>query len=409
MTIDVTLANLPESVSEATIQSWYKKPGDRVQRDEIIADIETDKVILEIPAPADGVLSEILTPEGSTVVSNTLLAHIELVESHPVATADETLGYAESADLRLSPAVRNLIRQHGLDPAQIVSSGKEGRILKGDVIAHLEKIEAEPASYKTSEAEPVAVSYEPSSEALGEISMTQADGDRTPRRVKMTRIRAKIAERLVESQQSTALLTTFNEVDMSAAMSLRKEFGERFQETHQVRLGFMSFFVRAATEALKKFPIINAATEGDEILYHDYYDIGIAVSSDRGLVVPILRDTDRMGFADIEGTINRYAQQARDGNLGIEDMTGGTFTITNGGVFGSMLSTPIINPPQSAILGLHKIEKRPVVVNDEIVIRPMMYLALSYDHRIIDGSNAVRFLVAIKERIEQPSTMLLEV
>ena len=239
--------------------------------------------------------------------------------------------------------------------------------------------------------------------------MTQADGDRTPRRVKMTRIRAKIAERLVESQQSTALLTTFNEVDMSAAMSLRKEFGERFQETHQVRLGFMSFFVRAATEALKKFPIINAATEGDEILYHDYYDIGIAVSSDRGLVVPILRDTDRMGFADIEGTINRYAQQARDGNLGIEDMTGGTFTITNGGVFGSMLSTPIINPPQSAILGLHKIEKRPVVVNDEIVIRPMMYLALSYDHRIIDGSNAVRFLVAIKERIEQPSTMLLEV
>ena len=417
MTIELKLTTLPESVSEATIISWYKKPGEKVKQDEKLADIETDKVILDIPAPVSGVLTKILAPEGTTIQANTLIG---LIEEGDIAAMDSpniiqnpVLVPDFEKDIPLSPAVRNMLNELNLDPAMITATGKNGRLLKGDILNYLDKKSAPVLS----ESKPEVIAE---SESIPGIDPTQANqvittpsvtnhavANREPRRVPMSRIRAAIAKRLVESQHNAAILTTFNEVDLTEVMAIRSEFGESFIKQHEVKLGFMSFFVKAVTDSLKQFPIINASTEGNDILYHDYYDIGIAVGSERGLVVPILRDADDMNFAQIESGIAAFAEKVRDGNISIEDISGGSFTITNGGIFGSLLSTPILNPPQSAILGLHTIKRRPVAIGDEIKIRPMMNLALSYDHRIIDGSDAVRFLVSIKNKLEKPASLLL--
>jgi len=411
MTIELKLTTLPESVTEATIISWYKKPGEQVKQDDKLADIETDKVILDIPAPANGVLTKIITPEGTTIEADTLLGLMEEGDNAAMDDVPDTGQNPVTApdpekDIALSPAVRNMINEFNLDPSLIPATGKGGRLLKGDVLDYLEKRPAQIES-QTPVATPAETpSAPPPSKAPVSIP---AEGNREPRRVPMSRLRARVAERLIEAQQNAAILTTFNEVDLTEVMAIRSEFGENFLKRHEVKLGFMSFFVKAVTDSLKQFPIINASTEANDILYHDFYDIGIAVGSDRGLVVPILRDADMMSFADIESNISNFAKKARDGSIAIEDITGGSFTITNGGVFGSLLSTPILNPPQSAILGLHKIQRRPMAVGDEIAIRPMMNLALSYDHRIIDGSDAVRFLVSVKNKMEKPASMLLEI
>ena len=405
MSSEVRLDNFPESVSEGTISQWYRSVGDHVKRGETLLDIETDKVILEIPAPTDGVLSQLLVKQGDIIEGNTLLALIDDSQpaSLPVAPSDTTEPSSPTDETaRMSPAVRALITQHQLESSQIPATGKGGRLLKEDVVNFLNTNTAAPpppSLVAPTTSVPPPILEHPAAPPLHQ---------RETRRVPMTRIRARIAERLLEAQQSAAILTTFNEVDLSEVMHLREQHGEAFEKRHGVRLGFMSFFVKAATEALKSFPIINASIEDSDILHHDFFDVGIAVGSDRGLVVPVLRDADQLSFAAIEQQISHYAAKAKAGSLALEDISGGTFTITNGGVFGSLLSTPILNPPQSAILGLHKIQKRPVVVADEIVIRPMMYLALSYDHRIIDGSDAVRFLVSIKQKLEQPATLLLQ-
>jgi len=409
MTIELKLTTLPESVSEATIISWYKKPGEKVKQDEKLADIETDKVILDIPAPVSGVLTKIITPEGTIIQANTLIGIIEegdtaamdspATEQNPVTVPDF------EKEIPLSPAVRNMLNELSLDPAKITATGKNGRILKSDILNYLEQKPAPIITDSQMEPEPAPAVSAP---AENTTIITAAVNNREPRRVPMSRIRTSIAKRLVEAQQNAAILTTFNEVDLSEVMAIRSEFGESFLKQHEIKLGFMSFFVKAVTDSLKQFPIINASTEGNDILYHDYYDIGIAVGSERGLVVPILRDADDMNFAQIESNIATFAGKARDGSIAIEDITGGSFTITNGGIFGSLLSTPILNPPQSAILGLHTIKRRPVAIGDEIKIRPMMNLALSYDHRIIDGSDAVRFLVSIKDKLEKPASLLLE-
>lgn len=419
MTIELKLTTLPESVTEATIISWYKKPGEQVKQDEKLADIETDKVILDIPAPADGILTKIVTPEGTVIEADALLGIMEEGDSaamdEPDTGQNPVTAPDPQKDIPLSPAVRNMVNEFDLDPAQIPATGKGGRLLKGDILDYLEKRSSQtgtpaasstpaPAAAPTPEKSPA-----PSTTAPVTAPPPIATGNREPRRVPMSRLRARIAERLIQAQQNAAILTTFNEVDLTEVMAIRKEFGDAFLQRHEVKLGFMSFFVKAVTDSLKEFPIINASTENNDILYHDFYDIGIAVGSERGLVVPILRDADRLSFADIESKISNFAKQARDGSIAIEDITGGSFTITNGGVFGSLLSTPILNPPQSAILGLHKIQHRPMAVGTEIAIRPMMNLALSYDHRIIDGSDAVRFLVAVKSKMEKPASMLLEV
>lgn len=421
MTVELKLTTLPESVSEATLISWYKKPGERVKQDEKLADIETDKVILDIPAPVSGVLTKIIAPEGTTIQAETVIGLIEEgdiaamdtphTDQNPVTIPDSTKSIA------LSPAVRNMLNEFDLDASIITATGKGGRLLKADIVNYLEQ-NAAPANTvenqsiltsKISEPEP-----EPEPESETDLSMqTSVDpaaiSNREARRVPMSRIRSSIAKRLVEAQQNAAILTTFNEVDLTEVMAIRAEFGDSFIKQKDVKLGFMSFFVRAVTDALKRFPIINAATEANDILYHDFFDIGIAVGSERGLVVPILRDADKMSFAQIESAISVFAQKARDGSIAIEDIIGGSFTITNGGVFGSLLSTPILNPPQSAILGLHKIQRRPIAIGDEILIRPMMNLALSYDHRIIDGSDAVQFLVSVKNKLEKPASLLLEI
>jgi len=412
MTIELKLTTLPESVTEATVISWYKKPGEQVKQDDKLADIETDKVILDIPAPANGVLTKIVAPEGTVIEADALLG---LMEEGDEAAMDEpdTGQNPVSApdpkkDIALSPAVRNLINEHALNPELIPASGKDGRLLKGDVLEYLQNKPAQ--SFPT---QPIPNTSQVVAEDTPTPQATQAKpqlaGNREPRRVPMSRLRARIAERLIEAQQNAAILTTFNEVDLTEVMAIRSEFGEDFLQRHEVKLGFMSFFVRAVTDSLKSFPIINASTENNDILYHDFYDIGIAVGSSRGLVVPILRDADTMSFAEVESNISNYAKKARDGSIAMEDISGGSFTITNGGVFGSLLSTPILNPPQSAILGLHKIQRRPMAVGDKIEIRPMMNLALSYDHRIIDGSDAVRFLVSVKNKMEKPASMLLEI
>lgn len=401
MAIEIKAPQFPESVADGTVATWYKKVGESVSRDELIVDIETDKVVLEIVAPEDGVISEIIKGEGDTVLSEELIAHFEAGAAGTAATADqspaqEPASEAPAGEIKASPAARQMIEEKGLTASAITGSGKGGVITKEDVVAALNKA---PAA-STPSAAPAPVATAPAIPA----------GERVEKRVQMTRMRSRIAERLLDAKQSTAMLTTFNEVNMKPVMELRNQYKDLFEKTHNgTRLGFMGFFVKAATEALKRFPAVNASIDGNDIVYHGYQDIGIAVSTEKGLVVPVLRDTDNMGMADIEAKIREYGLKGRDGKLTIEEMQGGTFTITNGGVFGSLMSTPILNPPQSAILGMHKIQERPMAVNGKVEILPMMYLALSYDHRLIDGKDSVQFLVTIKELLEDPARILLDV
>jgi 2-oxoglutarate dehydrogenase E2 component (dihydrolipoamide succinyltransferase) len=450
MSTEIKVPQLPESVSDATLVAWHKKAGDRVSRDENLADLETDKVVLEVPAPADGTLAELRVEEGTTVNEGDVLAVLEKGEAGDDAgdedgaerrDADESSEAARDSEkddrekvakdedrddeseggkrddqaegngkhkgageeeesstdesgraAKTSPAVRRLLDEHDLDATMVSGSGKDGRITKSDVMKFLK-------SEESGEDETPAEGGTP---AAGER-------ERTEQRVPMSRLRARIAERLVEAQQSAAMLTTFNEVDLTEVIALRKRYRDKFEKEYGVRLGFMSFFAKAAVEALKKFPVVNASVEDQEILYHNYYDIGIAVSTERGLLVPVLRDVDRMGFAEFESKLADLAARAQDGKISMDELTGGTFSITNGGIFGSMMSTPILNQPQSAILGMHAIQERPMVVDGEIAIRPMMYLALTYDHRIIDGKDSVQFLVTIKEQLEDPSRLLLRI
>lgn len=468
MTIEIRVPQLPESVADATLVAWHKQPGEAVKRDENLADLETDKVVLEVPAPANGVLKELKISGGTTVTSGQVLAIFEEGASGAVASAagaksapaeaakaapgasarsgavgaangggaaggvsargagvgaaagaaagagtGASAGAAGSAAAalgasaggagaqadatRLSPSVRRLIEENSLDPAAIPATGRDGRLTKSDVVDYLNK--PAPAAAPAAAKAPAPSARPPAPHRVG----------RTEQRVTMTRLRQRIASRLVEAQSTQALLTSFNEVDLTAVNELRAKYKDKFEKQHGVKLGFMSFFVKASIEALKRFPVVNASVDGNDIVYHEYYDIGVAVSTDRGLMVPVIRDADTKGFGDIEKEIGVYAAKARDGSISIEDLTGGTFTITNGGVFGSLMSTPIVNAPQSAILGMHKIQERPMVVNGEIKIRPMMYLAVTYDHRIIDGREAVQFLVAVKECLEDPGRMLLQV
>ena len=406
-TTEVLVPALPESVADATVLAWHKKPGDLVKKDESLVDLETDKVVLEVPAPADGQLSEILMPVGEVVTAATVLGRIGAAGAAPVAEAavaklaagaSVPAGAEPVAGAVLAPAARRLVKELELNPAEIAGSGKDGRIHKSDVVAHLDQREA---------SRPVADADTPP--RVTQAPALSGEAGRPEQRVPMTRLRTRVAERLVQAQQTAAILTTFNEVDMQPIMDLRNRYKDQFEKAHGVRMGFMSFFVKGTVEALRRFPIVNASVDGSDIIYHGYYDIGIAVSSPRGLVVPILRNCDQLTMAGVEQGITDFGRKAKDGSLSFEDLTGGTFTITNGGVFGSLLSTPILNPPQSAILGMHKIQERPMVVQGQIVARPMMYLALSYDHRIIDGRDAVQFLVTIKDMLEDPSRLLLGV
>lgn len=404
MTIEIKVPPLPESVTDATLVAWHKKAGETVSRDENLVDLETDKVVLEVPAPASGTISEIRVTDGTTVVAGDVLAILEegevAAQAAPVAAKETDAPVSEvaaaSADAKMSPAVRRMLDEHDLDATVIIGSGKDGRITKSDVLGYLK-----------SHSDENVTPGDPAPEL--EVGAVSSGPSRAEQRVPMTRLRARIAERMVEAQQTAAMLTTFNEVDLTKVMSLRKRHKDAFEKEHGVRLGFMSFFAKASVEALKKYPAVNASIEDNDIIYHDYVDIGIAVSSERGLMVPVLRNVDHSSFAKIESDIDAYAVKAREGSMSMEDLTGGTFTITNGGVFGSMLSTPLLNPPQSAILGMHNIQERAVVIDGEIVVRPMMYLALTYDHRIIDGKEAVQFLVSIKNSLEDPGRLLLQV
>lgn len=408
MTIEVKVPSLPESVADAEVISWHKRAGDRVKRDESLLDIETDKVVLEVPAPVDGILTEIIEAEGATVIAHQLLAKMEAAEpgdeDKAAATATEVSEEAKpsATDIIVTPSARKLIAEHDLDADLIKGSGRDDRVLKEDVLNYLqtstEKAAARPAPVMNEEQ----VEIEP-------VQVAALTGDRIEKRVPMTRLRARIAERLLDAQHNAAILTTFNEVNMQPVMDLRKKYQDKFEKLYGVKLGFMSLFVKAVIEALKRFPAVNASIDGNDIVYHGYFDIGVAVSSPRGLVVPVLRDADQMNLAEIEKAIADYVERARENRISIEDMTGGTFTLSNGGVFGSLLSTPILNPPQSGILGMHKIQQRPIVEGEQIVARPMMYLALSYDHRIIDGKEAVQFLVALKDAIEDPARMIIGV
>jgi 2-oxoglutarate dehydrogenase E2 component (dihydrolipoamide succinyltransferase) len=406
MTIEIKAPTFPESIADGTVANWHKQPGEAVKRDELIVDIETDKVVLEVVAPADGVITKIVKSAGDTVVSEEVIGLFEAgaagTATAPAAAAPAAAAGpapASAADKVLSPAARRIADEGGIDPASIAGSGRGGRVTKEDVLAAVKSQPAKPAP---------AVSTPPAATAADVLS--PALTGRVERRVPMTRMRARIAERLLNASQTTAMLTTFNEVNMAPIMELRARHKDAFEKRHNgTRLGFMSFFVRAAVEALKRFPVVNASIDGNDIVYHGYQDIGVAVSTDKGLVVPVLRDTDSMSLADIESRIREFGIKARDGKLSIEDMQGGTFTITNGGVFGSLLSTPILNPPQTAILGMHKIQERPMAVKGQVVILPMMYLALSYDHRLIDGKDAVQFLVTIKDLLEDPAKILLDI
>ena len=425
MSIEVRVPTLPESVADATLVSWHKKPGDPVQRDENLVDLETDKVVLEIPAPADGVMGDIIMGDGATVTAGDLIATIaessksdsasSKQESPPQDTSKraetETAAQSSKSDAdvsNLSPAVRRLVSEHNLDAGKIPGSGRDGRITKADVLAYMESDSSAPAaSAPAPAAKPAPAPAAPKPTAAP--SQAPDSQGRVEQRVPMTRLRARIAERLLQAQQNAAILTTFNEVNMQPVMDLRARYKAPFEKEHGARLGFMSFFVKACVEALKRFPAVNGTIDGSDIIYHGYYDIGIAVSSPRGLVVPILRDADQMSFADIENTIADFGARAQQGALSMEDLTGGTFSITNGGIFGSLMSTPILNPPQSGILGMHKIMDRAMVENGQVVARPMMYLALSYDHRIVDGREAVSFLVTIKDCLEDPARLLLQI
>lgn len=438
--MEIKVPSLPESVSDATLVAWHKKPGDTVARDENLVDLETDKIVLEVPSPASGTLKEIKIEDGATVKAGDLIAILEEgteggngkqkgnggaaagEEEHPLkaepareqkaeapreAKADEAAESeereeseeedrktrSESAHDKLSPSVRRLLEEHDLEADAVSGSGRDGRITKSDVMDYLRQHDEAEAR-----GEPVRPVTEPA----------QGAPARNDRRVPMTRLRARIAERLVEAQRTAAMLTTFNEIDLSRVIDLRKRYKEPFEKEHGVKLGFMSFFAKASVEALKKFPAVNASIEEKDIIYHDYFDIGIAVSSERGLMVPVVRNVDRLSFADIEKAVDALGKKVRDGSIGMDDLTGGTFTVTNGGIFGSLLSTPILNPPQSAILGMHAIQERPVVKDGEVVVRPMMYVAMTYDHRIIDGREAVQFLVSIKQSLEDPGRLLLQ-
>jgi 2-oxoglutarate dehydrogenase E2 component (dihydrolipoamide succinyltransferase) len=469
VTIEIRVPQLPESVADATLVAWHKQVGDAIKRDENLADLETDKVVLEVPAPTNGILRELKVESGTTVTSGQILAIIEeggtaaagtsatgagasaapagagarsgaggasagpasstasksgnlaspaAVSTSGASTASNGGGTPDTS--KLSPSVRRLVEENKLDPSGIPASGRDGRLTKSDVVEYLDKqggtagakgsasgaASGAPASRAPQEA-PAAPSAKPS--APGAKPSTGVRTTRAEQRVAMTRLRQRIASRMVEAQSTQALLTSFNEVDLTAVNELRAKYKDKFEKTHGVKLGFMSFFVKAAIEALKKFPIVNATVDGTDIVYHEYYDIGVAVSTDRGLMVPVIRDADAKSFGDIEKEIGAYAAKAREGSIAIEDLTGGTFTITNGGVFGSLMSTPIVNAPQSAILGMHTIQERPMVVNGQIAIRPMMYLAVTYDHRIIDGREAVQFLVTIKDGLEDPGRMLLQI
>jgi 2-oxoglutarate dehydrogenase E2 component (dihydrolipoamide succinyltransferase) len=421
MAVDIVVPTLGESVTEATVAKWYKAAGDRVEIDEPLLELETDKVAVEVNAQAAGVIDEILVPTGGEVAVGAVLGRIaeggaakaapkaETAKPAAAASAPASVTAAPApaaADAPLAPAVRKLVEENNLDPAKIKASGKDGRLTKEDVLTHLEKAAAAPAA---SPAPKIASSTPSSPAGAPAVSLPPAQPGVREERVKMTRLRRRIAERLKEAQNTAAMLTTFNEVDMTNVMALRNSYKDQFEKRHGIKLGFMSFFVKAAVAALKEIPEVNAEIQGDELVYKNYYDIGVAVGTENGLVVPVLRNADQMGLADVEKTIAGYGRKARDGKLTIDDMTGGTFTISNGGIYGSLLSTPILNTPQSGILGMHKIQERPVVVAGKIEIRPMMYLALSYDHRIVDGREAVTFLVRLKDCIEDPSRMLLEV
>lgn len=409
MTIEIKAPTFPESVADGTVATWHKKPGEAVSRDELIVDIETDKVVLEIVAPADGVVGEIIKGEGDVVLSEELLGIFNEGATGSTSSSEETtdagsdVAVAASGDIKASPAARKLIDEKGLNAAQITATGKGGLITKEDVLNYkAPAVNTPPPATETS----VAASPAPATQ----VEVPLDAGEKIEKRVPMTRLRKRIAERLLEATQTTAMLTTFNEVDMGPVMELRKQYKDLFEKTHNgVRLGFMGFFVKAACEALKRYPAVNASIDGDDIVYHGYQDIGVAVSSDKGLVVPVLRDADNMSVAAVEDRIRDFGGRAKEGKLSLDEMQGGTFTITNGGVFGSLMSTPIINPPQTAILGMHKIQERPMAVNGEVKILPMMYLALSYDHRLIDGKEAVQFLVTIKDLLEDPARILLEV
>ncbi|MGF0897853.1 dihydrolipoyllysine-residue succinyltransferase [Klebsiella pneumoniae] len=405
--VDILVPDLPESVADATVATWHKKPGDAVVRDEVLVEIETDKVVLEVPASADGILDAVLEDEGATVLSRQILGRLREGNSAGKESSEKadakasTPAQRQQASLEeqnndaLSPAIRRLLAEHNLDPAAIKGTGVGGRLTREDVEKHLAKAPA-PAEANAPAAAPAAA---PAPQL----------GHRSEKRVPMTRLRKRVAERLLEAKNSTAMLTTFNEVNMKPIMDLRKQYGEAFEKRHGIRLGFMSFYVKAVVEALKRYPEVNASIDGDDVVYHNYFDVSMAVSTPRGLVTPVLRDVDLLGMADIEKNIKELAVKGRDGKLTVDDLTGGNFTITNGGVFGSLMSTPIINPPQSAILGMHAIKDRPMAVNGKVEILPMMYLALSYDHRLIDGRESVGFLVAIKELLEDPTRLLLDV
>ncbi|MGL6532957.1 2-oxoglutarate dehydrogenase complex dihydrolipoyllysine-residue succinyltransferase [Aeromonas sp. QDB25] len=397
MTIEIKVPDLPESVADATIATWHKKPGDLVARDEVLVDIETDKVVLEVPAPEAGVLGDILQSEGATVLSRQLIAMLKPAPVAGEATSEKPMeAVADDAADGLSPSVRRMVAEHDIDVAKLTGTGKGGRVTKEDVEAFIKNLGKASVAAPTAAA-PVAAA--PVAPLAG----------RTEKRVPMTRLRKRIAERLLEAKNTTAMLTTFNEINMAPIMKLRKQYGEIFEKKHGIKLGFMSFYVKAVVESLKRYPEVNAALDGDDIVYHNYFDVSIAVSTPRGLVTPVLRDCDNMSLADIEKAIKDLAGKGRDGKLIVDELTGGNFTITNGGVFGSLMSTPIINPPQSAILGMHKIQDRPMAVDGKVEILPMMYLALSYDHRIIDGRESVGFLVSIKELLEDPTRLLLDV
>jgi len=406
MTIEIKAPTFPESVQDGTIATWHKKAGDSVSRDELLVDIETDKVVLEVVAPADGVIAAILKGPGETVLSNEVIAQFSEgavgAATAPAAAASSAVAASTgsvtggSSSGFVNPAAQKIASEKGIDLSKVAGTGKDGRITKEDVVNHQKSAAKAPAK-----AEPAKASNAP---------VLEGQGQRVEKRVPMTRLRARIAERLLEAKQSTAMLTTFNEVNMGPVMALRSRYKDQFEKAHKgTKLGFMGFFVKAAVEALRRLPAVNASIDGNDIVYHGYQDIGVAVSTEKGLVVPVLRNAENMSLAEIENAIRDFGGRARDGKLSIEEMTGGTFTITNGGVFGSLMSTPILNPPQAAILGMHKIQERPMAVNGKVEILPMMYLALSYDHRLIDGKEAVQFLVAIKDLIEDPARILLEV
>jgi 2-oxoglutarate dehydrogenase E2 component (dihydrolipoamide succinyltransferase) len=441
MTIEVRVPQLPESVADATLVSWHKKPGDVVVRDENLVDLETDKVVLEVPAPAAGVIKEIRLKDGTTVISGQILALIEegatavpgasapalpassggaavaAKDAPKVASATQSAALplaGSAAGGKLSPAARRVADENRIDPSTLTGSGRDGRVSKSDVVNYLQAKEpgasapsaAPAAAPRAGATANVPAATPPAAKAP---AAPTPRGARAEQRVPMTRLRARIAERMVQAQSTQALLTSFNEVDLKAVNDLRARYKDAFEKQHGVKLGFMSFFSKACIEALKKFPAVNASVEGNDIVYHEYYDIGIAVSTERGLIVPILRDVDQLSFAEIEKSIGNFATRARSGAITLEELTGGTFTITNGGIFGSLLSTPIVNAPQSAILGMHKIQDRPVVVDGAVVVRPMMYVALTYDHRIIDGREAVQFLVTVKQCLEDPARMVLSI